>query len=53
MFVLNPNGVGGAGAVSPGRQKFWFFARLGVYFVALRGTFVFFSGREDRKALLK
>jgi hypothetical protein len=52
MFVLNPGGDGGkAGAPSQLRQNLQFFGKLGVFFVAVRGAFVFFSGREERQAL--
>jgi hypothetical protein len=50
MFVLNPGGDGsgkGGGAPSQFRQNLQFFGKLGVFFVALRGAFVFFSGREQ------
>jgi hypothetical protein len=56
MFVLNPGGAGGGGSgqqQGPGQQQFWFFAKLGLYFAAVRGVYMFFSAREDRnKALL-
>lgn len=58
MFVLNPGGDGsgkggGGGAPSQFRQNLQFFGKLGVFFVALRGAFVFFSGREEgRQAAL-
>lgn len=50
MFVLNPSG-GDGGSPSQFRQNLYFFGQLGAYFVALRGLFLFFSGREDQKAL--
>lgn len=54
MFVLNPAGGGSGGGqkgISPGKQQFWFFGQLGLYFAALRGAYMFFSAREERKAL--
>ena len=50
MFVLNPGG-GDGGAPSQLRQNLWFFGQLGLYFVALRGAYLFFAGREEPKAL--
>lgn len=51
MFVLNPGGGGDGGSSSQFRQNLWFFGQLGLYFVALRGAFLFFSGREDQKSI--
>jgi hypothetical protein len=53
MFTLNPGGgvAGGGksgGAVSQLTQNLWFFGQLSVYFLVLRGAFVFFSARDDR-----
>jgi hypothetical protein len=54
MFALNPGGGGGKDAApSQSRQNLWFFGQLGLYFTAIRGAFIFFSGREDRNALLE
>jgi hypothetical protein len=50
MFVLNPGG-GEGGAPSQLSQNLWFFGQLSVYFVAIRGAYLFFSGREDPKSL--
>jgi len=50
MFVLNPSG-GDVGAPSQSRQNLWFFGQLSLYFIALRGAYLFFSGREESKAI--
>jgi hypothetical protein len=54
MFALNPGGSGAGGGKSGDsqlRQNLWFWGQLGVYFCLVRGAFVFFSGREEPKAL--
>ena len=56
MFVLGPKGPGGSGSASGGSsevfgQNLWFFGQLGVYFLLLRGAYVFFAGREEPKSL--
>jgi hypothetical protein len=52
MFVLNPGGTeGSGGAPSAFQQKFLFFGKLGLYFVAVRCAFVFMSSREEQKVL--
>jgi hypothetical protein len=51
MFVLNPGGGGSSGSTSQFRTNAAFFAKLGLYFAAVRVAFVFFSGREERKAI--
>jgi heme/copper-type cytochrome/quinol oxidase subunit 1 len=52
MFVLNPGGTAGSGgAPSAFQQKFWFFGKLGLYFVAIRCAFVFMASREEQKSL--
>jgi hypothetical protein len=48
MFVLNPGGGADSSNGGKGRQQLWFFTQLGLYFVALRGVYIFFSSREDR-----
>ena len=50
MFVLNPGGGGGSssGSGSSSNQKvLWYFAQLGLYFVTLRGAYLFFDAREN------
>jgi hypothetical protein len=49
MFVLNPGGGSGS-ANSKGRQQLWYFAQLGLYFVTLRGVYLFFNARESNKS---
>jgi hypothetical protein len=53
MFALNPGGGGSGkdGAPSQARQNLWFFGQLGLYFAAIRGAYIFFSGREEGNAL--
>jgi hypothetical protein len=53
MFVLNPGGSRGGGGkeLSPVRQQLMFFGNLAIYFVVIRGAYLFFSAREERKTL--
>lgn len=55
MFVLNPGGSGAEGSKGGdgGHPKLWFFGKLGLYFAALRATFVFFSSRDEKNRALK
>lgn len=54
MFVLNPGGSGGSsgsGSGSSNSQKvLWYFAQLGLYFVTLRGVYLFFDARESKNS---
>jgi hypothetical protein len=54
MFVLNPGGSGGSsgsGSGSSNSQKvLWYFAQLGLYFVTLRGVYLFFNARENNNS---
>lgn len=49
MFVLNPGSSGGSsGSGSSNSQKvLWYFTQLGLYFVTLRGVYLFFNAREN------
>jgi hypothetical protein len=50
MFVLNPGGGGSGSANSKGRQQLWYFTQLGLYFLTLRGVYLFFDARENNKS---
>jgi hypothetical protein len=49
MFVLNPGASGSKGAGGGDRQTLvWFWGQLAIYFVAIRGAYLFFSRDEQR-----
>jgi len=54
MFVLHPDGEGGAGGAGNSsealRQKLWFFGQLGLYFGVVHGAYLFMNSREGKTA---
>jgi len=53
MFVLHSDGQGGvdgsgnsSGAL---KQKLWFFGKLGIYYGALHGAYLFMNGNKSSK----
>lgn len=54
MFVLNPGGSGGSsGSGSSNNKVLWYFTQLGLYFVTLRGVYLFFNARENNSRALE
>ena len=57
MFVLGPKGPGGSGGSGGGTgevvsQNIWHFGQLSIYFLLLRGAYLYFAGREENTKTL-